>query len=58
MNIDLSKAYDKVSWFFLRLVLLQIGMNLQSINWIMGCLESTNFVVSVNGSLSYFFRAT
>jgi len=32
MKTDLSKTYDKVSWVFLRLVLLQIVLNLQSVN--------------------------
>jgi hypothetical protein len=29
MKIDLSKAYDKVNWLFLKLVLFQIGLSLQ-----------------------------
>jgi hypothetical protein len=32
MEIDLSKAYDKVSWLLLRLVLHKIGLNLQLVN--------------------------
>jgi hypothetical protein len=58
MKIDLSKAYDKVNWLFLRLVLFQIGLSLQSVNWIMGCVESANFAVLINGSPSGFFKAS
>jgi len=32
MKIDLSKVYDKVNWIYLRLLLLQIGMDLQFVN--------------------------
>jgi hypothetical protein len=49
LKLDLSKAYDRDNWTFIRLVLIQLGMNLESINWIMGCLESSSFVVLING---------
>lgn len=48
--IDLAKAHDKVNWLYIRSVLLQIGMNLQTINWIMGCLSLASFFVLINGS--------
>lgn len=32
LKIDLSKAYDKVCWIFIRLALIQMGMNLHSVN--------------------------
>jgi hypothetical protein len=32
MKLDLSKAYDKVSWTFVGIALIQMGMNLQSID--------------------------
>ena len=35
LKLDLSKAYDRVSWNFLRLLLIQIGMSSETINWIM-----------------------
>jgi hypothetical protein len=37
LKIDLNKSYDKVNWLYLGLVLLYIGMDLQTINWIVGC---------------------
>jgi hypothetical protein len=53
MKIDLSKdLMTKSIGIFLRLVLLQYGLNLQSVNWIMGCLEYANFAVMINGSPS------
>ena len=45
LNLDLVRAYDKVNWVFLTLVILQIEISVEVFNWIMGCVESTNFVV-------------
>jgi hypothetical protein len=58
LKLDLIKAYDRVDWSFLRLVLLQIGINLEATDWIMGCVSSTNFSVLINGSPTGFFRST
>jgi hypothetical protein len=56
LKIDLSKAYDKVNWTFLRLALIKMGMNLITVNWIMGCIELTSFtIVLINGAPSKFF---
>jgi hypothetical protein len=40
LKLDLIKAYDRVDWSFLSLVLLQIGINLEATDWIMGCVSS------------------
>jgi hypothetical protein len=49
LKIDLKKSYDYINWDFLRLVLLQCGFGLMMINWIMGSVTSTSFVVLING---------
>jgi len=48
LNIDLVKAYEKINWTFMRLVLLKFCLGLEVSDWIMGCLISTNFVVLIN----------
>ena len=39
LKLELIKAYDRVDWGFIRLVLLQIGIPLHTTNWIMGCVN-------------------
>ena len=55
LKMDLSKAFDRVNWTFIRLLLIQIGIPLVGVNWIMGCVTSAKFAVLVNGSPSSSF---
>jgi hypothetical protein len=57
LKIDLKKAYDCISWDFLRLVLLQCGFGLPTTKWIMGCITYANFVILINGEPTYFFNS-
>ena len=56
--MDLNKAFDRVDWTYVRLILIQIGVPLLTVNWIMGCLSSANFALLVNGTPSIFFSAS
>ena len=58
LKLDLSKAYDRVGYIFVRLVLIKIGVALEVVEWIMGCLQSTSFIVLINGSPSNFFHSS
>jgi hypothetical protein len=58
LKLDMMKAYDRVDWGFLRLVLLHIGLSLEATNWIMGCVSTANFVVLINGIPSSFFKSS
>jgi hypothetical protein len=57
LKIDLSKAYDRVSWLYIRLLLTHLGFDVPFINWVMNCLTSTSFAFLINGSTSSFFSS-
>jgi hypothetical protein len=58
LKLDLTKSHDRANWTFLRLTFLQLGLNLNFINWIMGCLHSVSFDVLINGVPLRFFKAS
>ena len=55
LKLDFSKAYDRVSWTFIWLILIHIGMSLDVVNWIMGYIHHAAFTFIINGSPSTFF---
>jgi len=48
LKIDISKAYDKVDWGFLRGVLLRIGFSEKRIQWMMMCVSFVTYSVLMN----------
>ncbi|GJY73723.1 putative RNA-directed DNA polymerase, eukaryota, reverse transcriptase zinc-binding domain protein [Tanacetum coccineum] len=55
-KIDIQKAYDSVDWGFLRNCLVHFGFPWKMINWIMSCLISPSFTISVNGDHCGYFK--
>lgn len=51
-----EKAYDSVSWDFLRFVLEKMGFSFVWRKWISECLSSASVFVLVNGSPTKEFR--
>jgi len=54
---DLKKAYDCISWDFLRMILIQIGLGLDLTDWILSCVTSTSFSMLINGEPTTFFKS-
>ena len=40
LKLDLTKAFDRADWTYIRLILIQIGVPLLTVNWIMSCISS------------------
>jgi len=56
LKIDLSKAFDRVSWTYLQLMLTHIGFPHQFIKWVGSCFTTVSFNVLINGVTSNFFH--
>lgn len=56
IKIDLEKAYDSISWEFLHSVLLGLRFPLMFVKWIMECVTTTSFSISINGGIHGFFK--
>jgi len=57
-KLDLSNAYNKVSWIYIKLLLIQIGFSLSMANWIMSCVMLVSFTVLVNDVASPLFNTS
>eukprot|EP00253_Pinus_taeda_P035129 PITA_35129 len=52
MQLDLSKAFDKVNWNYMEAILNAFGFDKQWTQWILALIKSTKFSILVNGSPS------
>jgi hypothetical protein len=50
-KLDLSKAYDRVDWDFLKKVMQRLGFSHRWVDWIMSCVTSVRYQVKFNGNL-------
>jgi len=55
MELDITKAYDKLNWTYIRKVLTIFGFHHNWIRWVMALVTSPNFSILVNGSPSKNF---
>jgi len=55
IKLDMSKAYDRVEWHFLRDMMARMGFSEQWINLIMGCVTTVSYRIKVNGDLTENF---
>ena len=56
LKIDLSKAYDKVSWTYIHMLLIHLGFGIAFVRWILCCVTTVSFSVLINGAASSFFH--
>nr|GEX01810.1 hypothetical protein [Tanacetum cinerariifolium] len=48
-KVDIQKAYDTINWEFLEFSLVMFGFHPKMIKWIMECLRTASYFVSING---------
>lgn len=56
MKLDMSKAYDKVEWSFLRRIMDKMDFSSKWIEGIMNCIQSVEHAVLINGIPQEEFR--
>jgi hypothetical protein len=55
-KLDLSKAYDRVDWGFLKQVMERLGFHSKFVQWIMTCVTTVHYSVRFNGASLNPFR--
>ncbi|GJS42106.1 hypothetical protein Tco_0567149 [Tanacetum coccineum] len=55
-KVDIQKAYDTVDWCFLENILIRFGFHAIMVKWIMACVSSASFSLSINGNIHGFFK--
>eukprot|EP00253_Pinus_taeda_P033161 PITA_33161 len=56
IKIDLSKAYDRINWSYIRLILTHLGFKVDFIRWVMGCITDVSYAILINGASTPFFK--
>uniref|UniRef100_A0A3Q7GU38 Reverse transcriptase domain-containing protein n=1 Tax=Solanum lycopersicum TaxID=4081 RepID=A0A3Q7GU38_SOLLC len=58
MKLDMSKAYDRVEWNFVKEMLFKMGFDQIFVAWIMECVTSTTYRFNINGEIAGEIKPT
>nr|KAJ0213104.1 hypothetical protein LSAT_V11C400156970 [Lactuca sativa] len=56
LKVDIQKAYDTVNGSFLQKILFHYGFHPAMIKWIMQCVSTSSYMLSMNGSFHGYFE--
>ncbi|XP_074293487.1 uncharacterized protein LOC141620543 [Silene latifolia] len=55
LKVDIRKAFDSVNWEFLQQAMLSFGFPHVFVGWVMACITSPFYSLSINGGVEGFF---
>eukprot|EP00253_Pinus_taeda_P035515 PITA_35515 len=58
IKLDLSKAYDRLSWKYLERILKAFGFCDRWVNWVISIISTPNFSILLNGAPTITFNAS
>ena len=49
VKLDMSKAYDRVDWIFIKKVIRRLGFHERWLDWILRCITTISYSILING---------